>query len=111
MATKNDVPGIRITPRTLKALGCREVEKGRLWELKTAGYVFNILQMQGVCTDGEHAYDFGGCETSDGWQCNHSVTHVDELIGFAFGDGWEGGKKEFKRDLAEFLDVPTNIRD
>jgi len=103
--TDDSIPGIRITPKVLKAFGCQEIIVGQLWEMRIHGYVFNIRKIAGTCTDGKPAYDFGGHDTSDGWQHNHSVTHVDEMIGCAYGDGLHDGKKEFKQELADLLGV------
>jgi len=106
---RDNVSGIRITSKVLRAFGCQEIERGRLWVMRIHGYVFNILKMTGDCTDGRSAYDFGGVAKLDGWQFNHSVTHVDEMIACAYKDGFEDGKKELRQEIANLLGVPQKV--
>ncbi len=84
--------GLRITPKVLKSLGCTYLGNG-VWEFKSHGIHYSIVQRPGICTDGKPSYDFG----------THAITHVEEMIGLAYKDGLEDGKAEMREDFAALM--------
>ena len=84
---------MRITPEILLAM---EFEKqgGGNYVLTHNGYAFQISQKS------ESEWDF----------CCHSITDVEEMIGFAYNEGFINGEESTKLEIARTLGVVSAIQ-
>lgn len=92
---------MKITVELLKAMGFEQQKNSNkifidVWNLKVSGYLFNLR-------GGPDSWEFypPGAYMPYSFQ----VTDIEELIGFAFKDGYKSGEEGAKKELRKFLGV------
>ena len=93
---------MRITPEVLEAMECKKIAENHylLW-----GSGHPIVKQK----DSEHTWSYYPTQPDkDGNPKGnhfHCATDIEELIGFAWDEGYQEGKDDLRRDLKELLKV------
>lgn len=76
----------------------RNLLVSHIFILKSQGTRYYLLRANGGWWFGDEPLDDGG------WDCmGHAITHVEEMIGFAYHDGLKDGANELRKELAELM--------
>src|SRR5215471_3829918 len=89
--------GIALSEDVLRALGC--VQEGQGWELTTRNYVFRFRQEK----EGHWRFT---CPGTVSW---HSVTHLDECLGFVADDGYRLGRETKLAEVRDALGIGGDV--
>ena len=79
--------------------GQRHGEKlvSHIFTLKSQGTNYYLIRAAGWWF-GDEPLDDGG------WDCKgHAITHVEEMIGFAYQDGLKDGANELRKEFADLM--------
>ena len=85
---------MKVTPEILISMGFYETLSGgnKIYSLRMHHAVFTVENFEGYWKFCNHTNGYG-----------HSITDVEEMIPFAFHDGYDIGVDETKKQMREFL--------